>query len=136
MAVFILLNTMSQLHKSDKPELDFGNSWEYSPALETTKVSIKAKHELYVGGEWVKPSSGKYFESIDPSTEECLSNIAEANSDDVDNAVQAAKKALPAWRKLSSQERGKFLFRIILFLPLLQTAPMSSLSTFLFHLFS
>lgn len=111
MAVITPRNTMSQPHKPHKPELDFGNSWEYSPAPETTEVLIKDNYGLYIGGKWLPPSSGKYFQTINPSTEECLSNIAEANSADVDMAVQAAKKALPAWKKLSPKERGKFLFR-------------------------
>ena len=58
------------------------------------------------------PKSGKYFESINPATEEVLAEIALANQADVDAAYQAAQKAFAAWSKLPGAERGKYLYRI------------------------
>jgi len=60
----------------------------------------------------VKPSSGVYFESINPSTKKQLAKIAKANKKDVDKAVSAAKKALPKWAKLSGHERAKYLYAL------------------------
>ncbi len=48
---------------------------------------------LFINGEWQKPSSKKYFDSINPATEEKLSEVAEANAADVDKAVKAARNA-------------------------------------------
>jgi aldehyde dehydrogenase (NAD+) len=68
---------------------------------------------LFIGGKWVKPSSGKYFDTINPATEEKLASIAEANDKDVDKAVKAARKAYnEVWSKMPASERGKYIYRI------------------------
>ena len=69
-------------------------SWDYAPSPESTShIQLKEKYDLYINGKWVKPSSGKYFDTINPATEEKLSEIAEASDSDVDKAVKAARKA-------------------------------------------
>jgi aldehyde dehydrogenase (NAD+) len=94
-------------------ELTFGGVWSYAPAPESTDhVAIAKRHELFVGGAWVKPKSGEYFATIDPATENVLSEVAHAGDKDVDAAVKAAAKAFPAWRALSGENRARFLFRI------------------------
>src|SRR5215510_9041889 len=71
--------------------LNFGSKWDYAPAPETFEyIKIPKRHELFVNGEFVAPHSGKYFESINPATEETLSEIAVADQHDVDTAVRAA----------------------------------------------
>ena len=98
---------------SRKPELQFGNKWSYEPAPEgTDHVSIDDRYGLFIGGAFVKPKSGKYFATINPATEEKITQVAQAKEKDVDAAVQAAKKALPSWRKLSGDDRARYLFRI------------------------
>src|SRR5436190_1056255 len=94
------------------PELIFGDLWEYDPAPETADPKLKAKYDLFIGGKFVAPKSGKYFESINQATEETLAEIALANQADVDAAYQAAQKAFGAWSKLPGVERGKYLYRI------------------------
>ena len=91
-----------------------GSNWELSPSLESTShVKLKKKYDLFIGGKWVKPSSGNYFDTINPSTEEKIAEIAEANAKDIDKAVKAARKAYDTtWSKLSGKERGKYIFRI------------------------
>ena len=96
-----------------RPELTFGGVWNYDPAPESRdQVTIAARHELFVGGQWTKPKSGEYFATIDPATERPLSEVALALDKDVDAAVKAAQKAFPAWRARSGEERARFLFRI------------------------
>src|SRR5688572_28722243 len=57
--------------------LTFGNKWDYAPALEDHKhIPSAPRHELFVGGRYVKPHSGNYFPSINPATEETLTEIA------------------------------------------------------------
>jgi aldehyde dehydrogenase (NAD+) len=97
---------------SSIPQLIFGDLWEYDPAPETADPKLKAKYDLFVGGKFVAPKSGKYFESINPATEEVLAEIALANQADVDAAYQAAQKAFGAWSRLPGTERGKYLYRI------------------------
>lgn len=89
-------------------------TWDYDPAPESTKiVSLKEKYDLYIDGKFVKPSSGKYFETINPANEKTLTSIAYGNAIDVDKAVKSARKAYDTvWSKLTGSERGKYIFRI------------------------
>ena len=97
---------------SSVPQLIFGDLWEYDPAPETADPRLKSKYDLFIGGKFVAPRSGKYFESINPATEEALAEIALANQADVDAAYHAAQKAFSAWSRLPGAERGKYLYRI------------------------
>ena len=94
------------------PQLIFGDLWEYDPAPETADPRLKPKYDLFIGGKFVAPKSGKYFDSINPATEERLAEIALANQADVDAAYQAAQKAFGPWSRLAGAERGKYLYRI------------------------
>jgi aldehyde dehydrogenase (NAD+) len=97
-----------------EPALDFGAAWGYAPAPEARDhVKIAPRHELFIGGTWRAPKSGKYFDTISPSSEEKLSEIAEADAADVDDAVAAARKAYETyWRDMPGATRAKYLFRI------------------------
>src|SRR5213596_2157069 len=97
---------------SSIPQLIFGDLWEYDPAPETADPKLKSRYDLFIGGKFVAPKSGKYFDSINPGTEEVLAEIALANLADVDAAYQAAQKAFAAWSKMPGAERGKYLYRI------------------------
>jgi aldehyde dehydrogenase (NAD+) len=97
---------------SSIPQLIFGDLWEYDPAPETADPKLEKRYDLFIGGKFVAPRSGKYFESINPATEEVLAEIALANQADVDAAYQAAQKAFTPWSKLAGAERGKYLYRI------------------------
>lgn len=66
----------------------------------------------YIGGKFVAPQNGKYMPDINPATGEVIAQIPESNSDDVNDAVQAAKNAFPAWSQLSITKRSKILYRI------------------------
>ena len=93
--------------------LNFGARWDYAPAPETVPVKIAPRHELFIGGKFVAPNSNKYFETLNPATEEKLSEIAAADSHDVDLAVKSARRAYEkVWSKMSGRDRGRFLYRI------------------------
>src|ERR1019366_7400161 len=96
------------------PALDFGRAWEYAPSPEASDhVHIAPRQELFIGGRWVGPRSGKYFDTASPSTEEKLAEVADADERDVDDAVQAARRAYDRyWSKMRGSERAKYLFRI------------------------
>ncbi|MEJ2410127.1 MAG: aldehyde dehydrogenase [Novosphingobium sp.] len=68
----------------------------------------------YIGGEWVEPSSGEYFDTDNPYTGEIWARIARGNADDVDRAVQVAKAAFDAgeWPAMRPTQRGKLLVRL------------------------
>lgn len=87
--------------------------FDYAPSLESTDVvSLQAQYGLFIAGKWQKPSSGKYFPTVNPANGKVLAQIAEAHEKDVHLAVTAAQKALGPWQKLSGAERGRILFRI------------------------
>ena len=94
--------------------LTFGDKWDYAPAPEDFKyIKIAPRQELFIDGKFVAPSTGKYFDSINPATEEKLSEIALGGAADVDAAVAAARRAYDTvWGRMSGRERGKYLYRI------------------------
>jgi len=87
--------------------------FEYAPAPESTKIiNLKSNYELFIGGKFVKSKAGSNYKTINPATEEVLSEIVEASQKDVDEAVKAARKAFKSWSKLPGSERGKYLYRL------------------------
>ncbi|MFB3817496.1 MAG: aldehyde dehydrogenase [Candidatus Methylomirabilales bacterium] len=69
---------------------------------------------LLIGGRWVEAASGKRFEDLNPATGEVLAEVAEADREDVDRAVCAARRAFEdgPWARMSGGERGRILHRI------------------------
>ncbi len=95
-------------------KLAFDGGWQYDPAPESTDhIKIRKRYGLFIDGEFVKPAKGKYFDTINPATEEVLSRVADASQTDVDRAVAAARKAYrTTWGRMKAAERGKYIFRI------------------------
>ena len=88
--------------------------WGYDAAPENiSHIQLKKKYDLFINGEFVKPSSGKYFATRNPANEEKLADVAHANAKDVDRAVKAARKAYKeVWSKVTPAERAKYIYRI------------------------
>ncbi len=88
--------------------------WKYAPSLESiSHIHIKKKYDLFIGGKWVKPSSGDYFKTINPANEQILAEVAYGNEKDIDLAVKTAQKAYDeVWSKMPASERGKYIYRI------------------------
>ncbi|MFJ7177113.1 aldehyde dehydrogenase family protein [Streptomyces massasporeus] len=87
--------------------------FEYAPAPESRAIAdIAPSYGLFIDGEFVEAADGKVFKTVSPSTEEVLSEIAQAGSEDVDRAVKAARRAFEKWSALPGAERAKYLFRI------------------------
>lgn len=94
-------------------KIDFNRIWGYDPAPESSDhIRLNATYDLFIGGTFVKPESGKYFDTINPATGKVIAQVAEANDADVDKAVKAARKAFGPWSKLPASERGKYIYRI------------------------
>ncbi|PYV55882.1 MAG: aldehyde dehydrogenase [Acidobacteria bacterium] len=77
------------------------------------QTEVKA-YQLYVNGEWVESASGKTFPVYDPATEEIIAQVPDANADDVNRAVGAARAAFDQgpWSCTTAQERGRVLLRL------------------------
>jgi aldehyde dehydrogenase len=74
--------------------------------------SIKNHYNHFIGGEWVAPSSGEYFDNISPVNGQVLSKAARGNAEDVDKALDAAHKAFATWSKTGAAARSKLLLDI------------------------
>jgi len=112
-----MTTTITELETRERLQPGLASSsmlWEYAPSLESTDhVRVAPRYELFIGGKFVEPHSGKYFETINPATEERLSEVAEADAEDVDRAVKEARRAYEkVWRKIAPSERAKYIFRI------------------------
>lgn len=99
---------------NDRTPLNFKADWEYAPAPQDAEhISLKSQYDLFINGKFEAPAEGKYRESINPSTEKPLAEVAEATEKDVDKAVRAARKAYESvWSKMPAKERGKYIYRI------------------------
>ncbi len=95
-------------------KLAFDGGWEYDPAPESTDhVEIKGRYGHFINGDFVAPEKGKYFDTVNPATEEKLSRVAEGSEADVDKAVKAAREAYrSSWGRMKPAERGKYIYRI------------------------
>ncbi|MET1044937.1 MAG: aldehyde dehydrogenase family protein [Microbacteriaceae bacterium] len=89
------------------------NFLDYAPAPESTAIlNLRPSYGLFINGEFVD-GHGHGFTTISPATEKPIAEIANANSEDVDRAVAAARRAYDrTWSKMSGADRGKYLFRI------------------------
>ena len=93
-------------------KLNINKKLDYSDALEATDhIILKEKYDLFINGEFVKPNSKKYFDTINPATDEIIARVAGANKKDVDFAVNSARRAFKSWSKIKGKDRGKYIFR-------------------------
>ena len=97
---------------TDNPHKPFGI--DYAPAPESTAVvNIADTYGHFINGDFVEPSSGATFPTVNPATETHLANIADGSAEDVDRAVTAARGAFEGpWGQMPGSERGRYLFRI------------------------
>jgi aldehyde dehydrogenase len=83
-----------------------------NPNDQGSPVQFKSRYENFIGGEWVKPKSGKYFENITPVTGKVFCEIARSDHNDIELALDAAHRAKGAWGKTSTTERSNILLKI------------------------
>ena len=88
--------------------------FDYAPAPESRAiVDIAPSYGLFIDGEMVDPVDGTPFKTVNPATEEVLSEVVAAGPQDVDRAVAAARAAYDAtWSRLAGRDRGKYLYRL------------------------
>ncbi|WP_405380968.1 aldehyde dehydrogenase family protein [Maribacter sp. LLG6340-A2] len=76
------------------------------------KPKFKNQYENYIGGKWVAPSKGEYFDNISPVDGKSFTKIPRSTSEDIEKAIDAAWKAAPSWNSSSATERSNMLLKI------------------------
>ncbi len=82
------------------------------PGSDGAIVSYQTRYDHYIGGEYVPPAKGQYFENPSPVTGRTFCEIARGTADDVERALDAAHGAADAWGRTSAAERANILNRI------------------------
>jgi aldehyde dehydrogenase len=83
-----------------------------APGQADSLVSVESRYGNFIGGEWVPPTSGKYFENITPVTGQPFTEIARSTDADVSLALDAAHGAKQAWGRTSAGDRAAVLLKI------------------------
>ncbi|MEU4558851.1 aldehyde dehydrogenase family protein [Actinoplanes sp. NPDC023936] len=82
------------------------------PGSDGSIVSYQSRYDHYIGGEYVPPAKGQYFENPSPVTGRVFCEVARGTADDVERALDAAHAAAPAWGRTSPAERANILNKI------------------------
>lgn len=83
-----------------------------APNTEGSIVQFKAQYENYIGGQWVPPVGGQYFDNVSPVNGKPFTRIPRSQAEDVEKALDAAHAAKEAWGKTSPTERSNILLKI------------------------
>ena len=92
--------------------MDYGPAPESAARVEEWLERHGATFELFIGGRWVKPRTGEWFESVNPATAKPIARIAHAGEHDVDAAVEAARSAQAEWAGLGGHGRARYLYAL------------------------
>ncbi|MEV6249424.1 aldehyde dehydrogenase family protein [Streptomyces sp. NPDC051742] len=83
-----------------------------APGTEGALMSYKARYDHWIGGEYVAPARGRYFENPSPVDGRPFTEVARGSAEDVERALDAAHAAAPAWGRTAPAERAAVLLRI------------------------
>ncbi len=83
-----------------------------NPGHADSLVSFEQRYGNYIGGEFVAPVNGQYFDNVSPVNGEVFCAVARSTVEDIDKALDAAHQAAPSWGKTSVQERSNMLLKI------------------------
>ncbi len=75
-------------------------------------LKLKARYDNFIGGDWVAPADGEYYQNLTPVTGQPLCEVASSGKKDIDLALDAAHKAKDKWAHTSVQDRAAILFKI------------------------
>lgn len=75
-------------------------------------LKLKNRYDNFIGGEWVAPADGEYYQNLTPVTGQLLCEVASSGKRDIDLALDAAHKAKDKWAHTSVQDRAAILFKI------------------------
>ena len=82
------------------------------PGSSDSTIEVKERYEHFIGGEWVPPAKGEYFDDITPVTGQVFTRVARGTAEDIDKALDAAHAAKDAWGRTSISERSNILLKI------------------------
>ena len=82
------------------------------PGQSDSPAEFRGRYENFIGGQWVPPVRGQYFENKTPVTGEVFTEVPRSTAEDVELALDAAWKAFPAWGRTSVAERAGVLLKI------------------------
>jgi aldehyde dehydrogenase len=82
------------------------------PGSEDSNVTVQSRYDNWIGGQWVAPVRGQYFENVTPVTGQVFTEIARGTAEDVELALDAAHGAAEAWGRTSVAERSNVLLKI------------------------
>ncbi|MGW2711630.1 aldehyde dehydrogenase family protein, partial [Streptomyces sp. NPDC001356] len=83
-----------------------------APGTEGAIVSYQSRYDHYIGGDYVPPARGQYFENPSPVNGQPFTEIARGTAEDVERALDAAHEAAPGWGRTPVAERSDILLRI------------------------
>lgn len=83
-----------------------------APGTEGAIAAYRPRYDHWIGGEYVPPANGQYFENPSPVTGRTFTEVARGDADDIDRALDAAHGAAPAWGRTSVTERAIILNKI------------------------
>src|SRR5580700_4886229 len=76
------------------------------------KIPLRSRYENFIGGEWIAPLKGGYFDNISPTTGQVICQIARSQAEDVERAVDAAHAAADKWGRTAVAERAQVLNKV------------------------
>jgi len=82
------------------------------PGKLSDTASFRPRYGNYIGGQWVEPASGQYFENITPVTGKTFCEIPRSNAQDIDRALDAAHAARASWGQTSPTHRANIMIQI------------------------
>ncbi len=92
--------------------MEYGTASENSDVAQEWLANLNNTFNHYVNGKWQKPQSNKYFDSNNPANKAHIANVADGSTEDVEQAVLAAKKAQKQWAAIGGHARAKYLYAI------------------------
>ena len=107
------MNARTQFEDTPAPGL-LHSSTSFTAHLKTLSktIPLRARYENFIGGKWLPPVRGGYFDNVSPTTGQVIAKIARSQAEDVDKALDAAHAAAERWGKTAVAERALILNKI------------------------
>src|SRR6201994_4832801 len=107
------MSAQIQPHASDNSG-SIRESSSFTAHLKTIerKIPLRARYENFIGGKWLAPTKGQYFDNVSPTTGQVIAKIARSSAEDIERAVDAAHAAADKWGRTAVAERAKALNKI------------------------
>ena len=77
-----------------------------------TGAGLVIESRLFIGGEFTDAADGGRIPVLNPHDNSVIAEVSEATAADIDRAVDAARKAFPAWKRMAAADRGRLLLKL------------------------